>query len=43
MAVFLTVVHLIVCLLLILAVLVQSGKGADLASACGMTVARGGG
>ena len=37
MAVFLTVVHLIVCLLLILAVLVQSGKGADLASAFGMT------
>ncbi len=35
MEIFITVIHVIVCLILILVVLLQSGKGADLASAFG--------
>jgi len=35
MLILVTVVHVIVCLILILVVLLQSGKGADLASAFG--------
>src|SRR5215475_6630605 len=35
MTILLTIVHVIVCLLLILIVLLQSGKGADLAGAFG--------
>jgi len=33
----LTIVHIIVCLMLVIVVLLQSGKGGDLASAFGMT------
>lgn len=35
MEIFVSIVHVIVCLVLILVVLLQSGKGADLASAFG--------
>lgn len=35
MSVFITIIHVIVCLILILAVLLQSGKAADLAGAFG--------
>ena len=35
MSIFISIVHIIVCLILILVVLLQSGKGADLAGAFG--------
>ena len=35
MSIFISIIHVIVCLILILVVLLQSGKGADLAGAFG--------
>ena len=44
MTVLLVIIHVVVCVALIMIVLLQTGKGADIGAACGMlaSTARGG-